>query len=119
MTTKSEKKSPSRSFDSYFQKKLTDPEFCKGYVNSALEEIDDPDVSEELYLATLIDCLRNIILAHGSVDKFIEKFDLSIHRSTLYKLFDYTDPEKRKNGPEFMTLQRVLRATCGARFVAV
>lgn len=118
MTTKKEKKPLSRSYDDYFRKQLLDPEFCKGYINSAWEEVDNPELNDEEYLATLVRCLKDIILAHGSVDRFIEKFNLDIHRSTLYKLFDYADPTKRKNGPEFITVQRVLRAACGARLIA-
>lgn len=100
------------NYDAYFRKKLLDPNFCKEYMNSALEEFDEEGASEQEFLVTLINCIRDIVYAHGGVDQFIAKFKPDLHRTTLYKLFKYADSMDQRNGPEFLTVLKAMKA-CG------
>lgn len=116
MTTNKEKKLTS-NYKSFFRKKLTDPEFCREYINAALDEVDELGSDTEEVLATLISCLKDIVYAHGGVDKFLEKFNPGIHRQTIYKLIKYPEEEHRKHGPEFLTVYKLIKA-CGANLRA-
>ena len=108
MTTN--KTNRSRSFDKYIQAKLKDPEYVREYINGTLSALDDEDdAGPEEVLATLIGCLRDIVEAHGGVNKF-SKMIPELHRSTLYAIF--SAPEKRKGGPEFLTVLRIMKV-CG------
>ena len=104
----------SSNFNKFFSAKLQDPEYMRDYINSVLEEADDPENTEEQILAALVGCIRDIVGAHGGVDKFMKTYpDISLSRATFYKMFDYS-PEQKKGGPEFLSVLKVLRA-CGAR----
>mgnify|MGYP005713513403 CR=1 FL=1 len=90
--------------------KLKDPEYVREYVNETLAALnDDEDASPEDFLATLMGCLRDIIEAHGGINKFSKKIP-ELHRSTLYGIF--SDNGKRKKGPEFLTVLRIMKV-CG------
>jgi len=108
MTTK--KTNRSASFDKYVQQKLLDPDYAREYINATLEAIQDEDeATPEEFIQTLIGCLRDVIEAHGGINQFSKKIP-EIHRSTLYGIF--SDKEKRKNGPEFLTVIRIMKV-CG------
>lgn len=106
----------SRSFDAYFQDKLKDPAYARDYIKSTLDSLNETDgeTTPEEFLATLIGCLRDIVEAHGGVNQFAKKIP-ELHRSTLYGIF--SDNDKRKKGPEFMTVLRIMRV-CGVSLTA-
>lgn len=116
MSTKTEKETSNH--DKYFQKKLLDPTFIKEYINAALDEVDEIEDDPKEVLATLISCIKDIVEAHGGVDSFLNKFNVTnINRATIYKTFKYIDEEKRKNGPEFITVYKILKV-CGGKLRA-
>lgn len=114
MTTN--KTNRSRSFDAYIHAKLADPTYAREYINTTLESLGENTeaVSAEETLATLLGCLRDIIEAHGGINKFSQKIP-EIHRTTLYGIF--SEKEKRKNGPEFLTVLRIMKV-CGVSLKA-
>lgn len=98
-------------YRAYFHQRLQeDPEYRAVFINSCLEEADDSEVTEEEYLVTLVQCLKDIVESYGSVDKFLKKTHAPIPRNTIYHLFGYLDESKRKRGPDFTTIHSILRA---------
>lgn len=112
MTTK--KTNRSASFDEYVQQKLLDPEYAREYINSTLESMQDDETTPEEFIQALIGCLRDVVEAHGGINQFSKKLP-EMHRSTLYNIF--SDKEKRKHGPEFLTVLRIMRV-CGVSLKA-
>ncbi len=105
----------SQSFDTYIQHKLKDPTYVKDFINTTLTSLEEEkDASPEEVLATLLGCVRDIVQAHGGVNKFAKKIP-ELHRSTLYGLF--SDKETRKNGPEFLTVLKIMKV-CGVSIKA-
>ena len=89
------------SYDDFLDKKLTDPDYARNYLNVHLEENTDP-LSEELFLLAL----RQVARAHG----FGEIAQTaSLGRESLYKALS------KKGNPKLSTLIAVLKAM-GLRF---
>lgn len=114
MTTN--KTNRSRSFDAHFRDKLKDPQYVRDYINATLDSLeeDDEEATPEEVLATLIGALRDIIEANGGINQFSKKIP-ELHRSTLYGIF--SDKDKRKNGPEFLTVLKIMKV-CGVSLKA-
>jgi len=113
MTTKIGKNNQlTKSYDERFRKRLLDSKRRRSYVLHVLQDITENETGAEETLLTLIGCLRDVISAFGSVDKFIEKLAPRHERSTIYKLLAYSpEKEKRKGGPGFITIWDLLE-TC-------
>ncbi len=105
----------SRSFDAYIREKLLQPDTVRAYINETLAALnDDEESTPEEFLATLMGCLRDIIEANGGINQFAKRIP-ELHRSTLYSLF--SDKDKRKHGPEFLTVLRIMKV-CGVSLQA-
>lgn len=105
----------SRSFDVYIRDKLKQPEYVREYINETLAILDeDVDSTPEDFIATLMGCLKDIIEANGGINQFAKKIP-ELHRTTLYGLF--SEQTKRKNGPEFLTVLRIMKV-CGVSLQA-
>ena len=97
-----------RNHDAFIRKKLLDLDFAREYVIATLEEKNEDGVTPEIYLSTLLHSLEQVVMAHGGPRKFIKKFNVNLHHSTLYNMFKYDG--KRKGGPEFTTVWAVVEA---------
>jgi len=72
--TINKEKNLTNNYNEYFSKKLRSPEFCREYINTAIDEIGAPCLCSLDVLTTLNTCINDTFYIHRRVDTFIEKF---------------------------------------------
>lgn len=102
------------SADKAFREMLLNHENRCEYFNSVLGDAASGDLEPKDTLAALIGCIKDIVYAHGSVDKFIRATDTTVDRQVFYHMFRYLEDSTGRRGPEFLHIMAILDA-CGLR----